>query len=222
MALDLRVGLISDGWPPAQRAKLDALGIERSFASKMLTGDWGGRYGNLITVPSQRWSRSLSLSSSELVYVADNPTKDFIAPNERGWLTWRIRMPGQLHQCPRAQWEHRCAPGLGAISAGHVVAEYQAGTESARLGGAGVSATDIVIRRIVSGRRTISSSGLAGQRGCPCLCAGSPSPESQMRHAATAPVSLARPRQPPIRNHGASSSWPKTSHQFGRPPTRCL
>jgi putative hydrolase of the HAD superfamily len=126
MALDLRVGLISDGWPPAQRAKLDALGIKSSFASKVLTGDWGGRYGKPHHRAFTTMEQELSLSSSELVYVADNPTKDFIAPNERGWLTWRIRMPGQLHHALEPNGSI-AAPGLELPSLQDVVAEYQAG-----------------------------------------------------------------------------------------------
>ncbi|HEU4915154.1 MAG TPA: HAD family hydrolase [Acidimicrobiia bacterium] len=127
MNLDLRVGLISDGWPTAQRAKLDALGVEDSFGSTVLTGDWGGRYAK----PHQRAfttiEQEFSLSSSELVYVADNPTKDFIAPNERGWLTWRIRMPGQLHHALEPTG-NIASPRLELPSLQEVVAEYQAGS----------------------------------------------------------------------------------------------
>jgi putative hydrolase of the HAD superfamily len=94
----LVVGLISDGWPSAQRAKLKALGIEDSFSPVVLTGEWDVGYGKphhraFITI-----ERASSLSGPELVYVADNPSKDFIGPNQRGWLSWRIRMPGQLHE----------------------------------------------------------------------------------------------------------------------------
>jgi len=34
---------------------------------------------------------------SDLVYIADNPHKDFQAPHERGWKTIRVRREGGLH-----------------------------------------------------------------------------------------------------------------------------
>ena len=97
----LVVGLISDGWASAQRAKLKALGIEDCFGSVVLTGDWGVGYGKPHHRAFIAIEQASSLSGPELVYVADNPSKDFIGPNERGWLSWRIRMPGQLHE----DWE---------------------------------------------------------------------------------------------------------------------
>ena len=127
LSLDLRVGLISDGWPSAQRAKLDALGVGDSFASKVLTGDWAGGFAKPHHRAFTRIEQELSLSRSELVYVADNPIKDFIAPNERGWLTWRIRMPGQLHQALEPNMSI-AAPGLDLPSLQDVVAEYRAGS----------------------------------------------------------------------------------------------
>jgi putative hydrolase of the HAD superfamily len=127
LSLDVRVGLISDGWSSAQRAKLDALGVGDSFGSKVLTGDWGGRYAKPHHRAFKTIEGELSLSRSELVYVADNPIKDFIAPNERGWLTWRIRMPGQLHQAVEPNGS-TAAPGLEVPSLQDAVAVYLAGS----------------------------------------------------------------------------------------------
>ena len=127
LSLDVRVGLISDGWPSAQRAKLEALGVGDSFGSKVLTGDWAGGFAKPHHRAFTTIEQELSLSRSELVYVADNPIKDFIAPNERGWLTWRIRMPGQLHHALEPNMSI-AAPGLDLPSLQDVVAEYRAGS----------------------------------------------------------------------------------------------
>lgn len=111
LRLDVRLGLISDGRPAAQRAKLEALGVEGSFGEILLTGDWGDRYAKPHHRAFVTMEEALALSGSDLVYVADNPIKDFIAPNERGWLTWRIRMPGQLHWAVEPTVAN-AAPGL--------------------------------------------------------------------------------------------------------------
>ncbi len=35
---------------------------------------------------------------AECVYVADNPAKDFVAPNQLGWLTIRIVRPDGIYR----------------------------------------------------------------------------------------------------------------------------
>jgi len=35
--------------------------------------------------------------ASRFVYVGDNPTKDFIAPNRLGWITVMVRHERNLH-----------------------------------------------------------------------------------------------------------------------------
>ena len=53
----------------------------------------------------------LGLQHSQLAYVADNPAKDFVAPNTLGWLTIRIRRPGTKHG--RCRSSARGTRGLG-------------------------------------------------------------------------------------------------------------
>ncbi|HEX6222335.1 MAG TPA: hypothetical protein VF115_14690, partial [Acidimicrobiia bacterium] len=62
----------------------------------------------------------LGLSGDRLAYVADNPAKDFIAPNDRGWTSIRVRIEGQLHYL--AEPRHRQArPRLEVSSLGAVL-----------------------------------------------------------------------------------------------------
>lgn len=91
------LGLISDGLPLTQSNKLEALGLADSFDVTVLTGAWGAGYYKPHHRGFTEVEDLMSLSGQSLAYVADNPAKDFIAPNERGWVSIRLRMPGQLH-----------------------------------------------------------------------------------------------------------------------------
>ena len=90
-----RLAVISDGPLQSQRAKVDALGLESLVDRILLTDAWGPDFWK----PHQRAFKLIeaewNCSPSELAYVGDNPTKDFAAPNSRGWLTIRLRLEGQ-------------------------------------------------------------------------------------------------------------------------------
>ncbi|OPX25230.1 MAG: hypothetical protein B1H04_00410 [Planctomycetales bacterium 4484_123] len=106
-----RLGLLSDGYLPAQRLKLSALGLEGFFHAVVFTEELA-RQGppaarNRGRGPHQAWKpsavgferirRRLGVPHRACAYVGDNPAKDFLAPNELGWLTVQWRRPGQLH-----------------------------------------------------------------------------------------------------------------------------
>ena len=82
-AKGIKVGIISDGRPEGQRKKLDALGLE--VDDVIITDELGGvqfrkpcdiAFRILVT----RWR----LNPADVVYIGDNPTKDFQAPQQLG------------------------------------------------------------------------------------------------------------------------------------------
>lgn len=93
----IQLALISDGWLTAQQAKFAALDLGEVFSVVAFTDEWGREFWKPHHRAFARIESELGLRGAELVYVADNPAKDFIAPNQRGWLTVRLRMPDQLH-----------------------------------------------------------------------------------------------------------------------------
>lgn len=94
----IEMALISDGWTETQRAKLGALGVSSAFSETILTGLWGRRYWKPHHRAFEAIENVYGLKGPRLAYVADNPSKDFEPPNQRGWLSVRIRMRGQLHE----------------------------------------------------------------------------------------------------------------------------
>lgn len=91
------IGIITDGPAPSQHAKIDALGLREVAATVIVTADLGPGLAKPNEAAFLGVQEELSLQGDSLVYVADNPSKDFVAPNRLAWRTLRIRRPGSLH-----------------------------------------------------------------------------------------------------------------------------
>ena len=92
-------GLITDGPAATQRAKIAALGLDSVIDHVLLTSAWGSGFAK----PHPRAFEAMEAltTPASLVYVADNPAKDFVTPKARGWRTVQIVRPGAIHD-PRA------------------------------------------------------------------------------------------------------------------------
>jgi putative hydrolase of the HAD superfamily len=98
----VRIGILSDGPLDSQRAKVRALRLNALVAPVILTDSWGRQFwkpdprGYLAA--AQLWG----LEPGELMYIGDNPAKDFVTPRRLGWQTVRLRTPGQLWSAEQA------------------------------------------------------------------------------------------------------------------------
>lgn len=81
----IKVGIITDGRPEGQRKKIEKLGLKSLINDIIITDELGGvqfrkpcdiAFRILVT----RWR----LNPSDVVYIADNPVKDFQAPQQLG------------------------------------------------------------------------------------------------------------------------------------------
>lgn len=94
---NFRLGLLSDGYLPAQRLKLEATGLQRFFDAVVFTEELGRQAWKPSTTGFEKISRMLDTPHSRCAYVADNIVKDFIAPNALGWRTIQFLRPGQVY-----------------------------------------------------------------------------------------------------------------------------
>jgi putative hydrolase of the HAD superfamily len=114
---DTALGLITDGTAMVQASKIRALGISDRFGHAILTDALGGRpFFKPHPLAFEQMQATLAQSGDRLVYVGDNPAKDFQAPNRLGWLTVQVDRPGQ-----RSTRLHRGAQTLPDGAARHVV-----------------------------------------------------------------------------------------------------
>ncbi|MEJ6788899.1 HAD family hydrolase [Brevundimonas sp. BR2-1] len=80
------VAILTDGRSITQRLKLGALGLDH--LPVYISDEYGGAFK-----PDQTRFRAVmaDFPADQYVYVADNPAKDFAAPNALGWSTIGVR-----------------------------------------------------------------------------------------------------------------------------------
>ena len=94
----LRIGLITDGRPEGQRAKIEALGLEELIDEMIVTDEFGGtefRKPNPLAFETMK--EKLDVEYSEMCYVGDNINKDFIAPQKLGMHSIWFKNPDGLY-----------------------------------------------------------------------------------------------------------------------------
>ena len=95
------LAIISDGPLLSQAAKAEALGVSRYADPVILTDSWGKDYWKPHRRAFDTVAEALGLPVERLVYVGDNPEKDFHVSAELGWTSIRLRLPGQVrHTLP--------------------------------------------------------------------------------------------------------------------------
>ena len=79
------LGVITDGRPEGQRAKIDALGLENLVDHIVVTDEFGGaEFRKPNPIAFQTMKEKLNTAYSEMCYIGDNIKKDFIAPQQLG------------------------------------------------------------------------------------------------------------------------------------------
>jgi len=91
------LALLTDGFLPAQRLKIAALGIRTYFQAIVYTEELGRQFWKPSPAGFEKLSDILNIPPEHMAYIADNDTKDFIAPNQLGMLTIQLRRPARLH-----------------------------------------------------------------------------------------------------------------------------
>lgn len=95
LAGERSLGLITDGTHSVQAKKVSALGIAGHFREIVYTNALGGRAFHKPHPRSYEMiEQALGGGESRLVYIGDNPAKDFVVPNARGWTSIMVVRPG--------------------------------------------------------------------------------------------------------------------------------
>ena len=85
-----RLYLVTDGNKYVQSNKVDALGIECYFTKSYITHRYGIRHAKPSTYCFEQIARSELCGMDKLIYVGDNPAKDFVGLNRLGATTVRV------------------------------------------------------------------------------------------------------------------------------------
>ena len=81
----IKIGIITDGRPERQRNKLNVLGLDHMVDDIIITDELGGTQFRkpcdiAFRIMLNRWR----LNPADVVYIGDNPVKDFQAPQQLG------------------------------------------------------------------------------------------------------------------------------------------
>lgn len=109
------LALLTDGFLPAQRLKVAALGIESRLDAIVYTEELGRSCWKPSPAGFERLIETLATAPDRMAYVADNERKDFIAPNRLGMLTIQVVRPRRLHADPGGQEGSAAAVRTGRI-----------------------------------------------------------------------------------------------------------
>ena len=91
------LALLTDGFLPAQRLKVQALGLEEYINCIIYTEQLGREFWKPSPVGFEKLMETLNVKAETMVYVADNEIKDFIAPNRLGFVTIQVIRPARLN-----------------------------------------------------------------------------------------------------------------------------
>lgn len=102
----IRVGILTDGRPFGQRAKIRALGLDELVEDILVTDELGGeQFRKPCDIAFRILQRRWRLPFEELLYVGDNPDKDFQAPMQLGMRSLYVENPEGLYFREGAQAE---------------------------------------------------------------------------------------------------------------------
>jgi putative hydrolase of the HAD superfamily len=95
-----KLGLVTDGYLPAQELKAEALGIGKFFDCIIYTEKLGSEHWKPSPKGFEKLLQDLAVAANQCVYVGDNLRKDFLSPNQMGFKTIRIVRAKRLHLGP--------------------------------------------------------------------------------------------------------------------------
>ena len=112
--LDKPLYLVTDGHKIAQRNKIKALGIETCFRKAFITHYFGINRAKPSTYCFDKIRMMEKCQWRDLVYVGDNPAKDFVNLNPLGCVTIRV-LTGE-HGGAKAKPGHDAQHRIGGLS----------------------------------------------------------------------------------------------------------
>lgn len=78
-----KLGIITDGRPEGQRAKIKALDLEKQVDDIIITDELGGvQFRKPNKTAFCKMQEKWQLPFERMIYIGDNPNKDFIAPEK--------------------------------------------------------------------------------------------------------------------------------------------
>lgn len=95
---NIKIGLITDGYSVAQKNKIISLEIEHLFDYLIVTDDYGRDFWKPSPKSFELMQKKLAVNFDEMIYVGDNPEKDFYIQSLYPIYTVRISRPSSVYK----------------------------------------------------------------------------------------------------------------------------
>lgn len=93
-----KIGIITDGRPEGQNAKIEALGLCSLVDEIIITDELGGiEFRKPCAKAFELMQKRMNISYEKMCYVGDNIKKDFVAPNRLGMQVFHYRNDDGLY-----------------------------------------------------------------------------------------------------------------------------
>lgn len=113
---NIKVGIITDGRPEGQRNKLDVLGLEDVVDDIIITDELGGvQFRKPCDIAFRIIQNRWRLPFEQIVYVGDNPNKDFMGPKQLGMKFLWFKNTDGLYQSSQIEAEIGCSKSIEEI-----------------------------------------------------------------------------------------------------------
>jgi putative hydrolase of the HAD superfamily len=93
----LILGMVTDGPVEAQKTKVRLLDIEKRLDRIVYTEQYGPEFGKPCPHCFELLMKEFGVEPGQCVYIADNESKDFVAPNLLHWRTIKIVRSGGIY-----------------------------------------------------------------------------------------------------------------------------
>lgn len=113
---DASCGLITDGFVRTQWRKILALGLPPAIMHVRVTAELGEIYHKPHPRAFSEMETALRNGGPPPVYIADNPAKDFLAPNSLGWITVEVARAHRIHTAPAPSPQHAAMRVIGSFA----------------------------------------------------------------------------------------------------------
>ena len=97
-AKGIKIGIITDGRISGQKNKIKALGLDEKVDEIIITDELGGiQFRKPCDIAFRIMQTRWRLPFEEILYVGDNPAKDFVAPMQLGMKSLYFKNPEGLY-----------------------------------------------------------------------------------------------------------------------------
>lgn len=103
----LHTAIITDGDAKTQRNKLETAGAFADFEKAIITAEHGGNWGKPSPLPFEYLKDFFGIDYSEMLYIGDNPKKDFAMKKYIPISTARIIRPDGIYKNEPYLWDIR-------------------------------------------------------------------------------------------------------------------